>query len=260
MRLALSNGGKLVPKQPRAGVSLLFDAGRRPRAAQVSEALDHASPDLGTAQVSYAPDAAEGWLELIASGLTFDLSGLTPAQGADAPSPAFRFGVDGDAGKDWEAIELVPGPHIAAGANLMPVVRMMAGLAANLADGLGARAVGWNPAETWMAPDYCRKVVAAWLAGGPFPALGLTAFKVDRAGLVESVGLRFFTGQEMILPPLAGEARTDAIKAAARIVAYLVGTGRVTQAQAVTLQGGMDVVLEPSGDGQRVAARRAGAG
>jgi hypothetical protein len=261
----------------------MFDAGHRPRAAHIVAALETVpgktvpgetapgeavpgkpapdkavSAEFGPAHVSLIPESDEGWLELVASGLAFDLAGLTPADAVAAGPATFRFGLEPGAEEGWEAVELVPGPHIAGGRAMMPVVRVMAGLAARLAGALPARAVCWRPAGSWMAPDYFGRIVAGWLAGGPFPSLGLTAFERTAAGDVKSAGLEYFTGQELLVRPPQGEAPVDTIKLATRLVDRLVEAGAPAEACRVDLPGGGSVDLEPSADGRLVTARRAG--
>lgn len=250
-------------KTLRAGISLMFDAGHRPRAAHIVAALEivpgqSAAAQFGPAHVSHLPNSEEGWVELVASGLVFDLTGLAPAEGLAAGPAAFRFGLEPGVGGDWEAVDLLPGPHIAGGQAMMPVVRVMAGLAARLAAALCARAVCWRPSGSWMAPDYFGRIVAGWLAGGPFPALGLTAFERTAAGEVRSAGLAFFTGQELLMRPLEGEAPVDTIKLATRLVDWLVQAGAPAGAGRVDLPGGESVDLFPSDDGRLITARRAG--
>ena len=259
-------GGNLGSKTFRAGIALMFDAGHRPRAAHVVAALENVpgkavvgkslSAEFGPAHVSHLPASEEGWMELVASGLAFDLVGLAPAEGMAAGPAAFRFGLEPGAGEGWEAVELMPGPHIAGGRAMMPVVRVMTGLAARLAAALCARAVCWRPSGSWMAPDYFGRIVAGWLAGGPFPALGLTAFDRTAAGDVKSAGLAFFTGQELLVRPPEGEAPVDTIKLAARLVDRLVEAGAPAEAGRVELPGGESVDLDPSDDGRLLTARR----
>ena len=116
--------------QGRAGISLLFAVGTRPTASAI-EALMDASESAGRAgRVSHRADDGDGWLEILASGLTFDLRGLAPAAAAALPPANHGFGLDlGDARHDLEAVVLTPGPHIAGGAALMPVVRTLMRLA-----------------------------------------------------------------------------------------------------------------------------------
>lgn len=234
-----------------AGVSLLFAPGGRPCADDVIKLLD--APEAGlAARVAHRPPAGEGWLEILASGLTFDLRGIAPAVAA-APAPAdHRYGFTGaDALDGAEAIELVPSGHIAAGANLQPVVRAMAGLAAGLALGLSARAVGWAPAGTLMEPRYFSRVVLGWLGGGAFPALGLTALVPGEDGGVSSFGLAHFIGREIRLEPQAGESKSDAVKLAIRVVDELVRRGAPAGPSPIAV-GAESLLAEPSRVGRLI--------
>jgi hypothetical protein len=129
--------------------SLLFAPGRRPGAEQV-RALADSDPSF---VVSLEPDAAEEtlpgaartvrWIELLANGLTFDLEGLAPGDPLALPPRGHLYGLPAEVqDQPLEAIRLRPGPHIAAGGRMLPVLRQMAWLAARLAALPGCR---WSP-------------------------------------------------------------------------------------------------------------------
>ena len=79
-----------------------------------------------------------------------------------------------------------------------------------------------------MTPDYFRRTVGAWLDGGAFPALGLTALSRSPQGAMRSVGLNFFLGHELELAPLAGESAADTARMAVRLIHDLVENGTYT--------------------------------
>lgn len=228
-----------------AGVSLLFPAGARPGATEVCRRL-HAPQSGVAARVVHDADAGEGWLELLASGLTFELRGLHPGAPAAPALDEHRYGFQaGERLDDVETIELIPSGHIAAGAGLQPVVRAMAGLGASLALDLSARAVGWNTAGTLMEPRYFSRVVLGWLGGGAFPALGLTALVPGADGGIVSRGLSHFIGREIQLEPRAGESTADAVKVAIRVVDELVRHGLPGGTRAIAA-GTENLLAEPS--------------
>jgi len=175
--------------------------------------------------VSHRPVEHPYWLELLALGLTFDLQGLAPGIPADAPLPAHAFALPLESTRGLEALTLRPGPHLAAGANLLPVIRAMAALGCELARLPGLVAVGWEPALTAMTPDYFRRVVNGWLKGGAFPGLGLSALVRGRDGSVQTDGLAFFLGHEILLEPAPGESPADTAKYALRVIHDLVENG-----------------------------------
>jgi hypothetical protein len=191
-----------------AGLSLFFAAGKRPTADDIARLLATSEASLLGASISHRPDDHEGWLELLASGLTFDLAGLAPAASAPIPKADHRFGVGEDVDPAaLEAVSLYPGHHISGGQALMPVVKTMVGLVANLALHLTARAVCWHPSGTWMDPGYFARIMLNWQSGGAFPALGLTAIEQNDDGSVASSGLGYFIGQEIQVEAAPGEAR-----------------------------------------------------
>lgn len=241
-------------------VSLLFAPGARPDAGAVAALLAApAGEQVQPARISHRGDAVEGRLELLASGLTFDLSGLSPASPALLPPVSHLYGLDtAVAGSALEAITLAPGEHVAAGRALVPVVRVMAGLAARLAGLSGVAAIAWQPARTWVEPAFFARVVAAWLAGGAFPALGLTALDRTADGGVESTGLAWFTGQEMRLEPLAGEEAAATVKIAMRLIDALVAHGRLAGPQSFAGPDGSLLLAEPDPGGSLVRVWRKG--
>ncbi|MGE4303980.1 MAG: hypothetical protein AB7E24_08080 [Novosphingobium sp.] len=235
----------------RAGILILFAKGTRPDLVDVASLLDKADSGI-PAHVTHRPDPAEGWLEVLASGLTFDLRGLSPSAPFPCDAMPHVYGFEeGQALDDLEAVQLVASGHIAAGAGLQPVVRMLVNLAANLVLNLPATAVAWPPARTMMEPRYFSRTAFNWLSGGVFPALGLTALETGANGSVTSAGLAHFIGQELQLEARDGESRVDAVKLAIRLVDYLVRQGPLIDRQTIDLGEG-PLLAEPSPVGKRV--------
>lgn len=240
----------------RAGLYLLFPREERPDAARVAEAVE----SLARVSVSHDP-AAEGgeasgggWLELLIDGMTFDLTGLAPARPAGLPEVNFRFDCPADFPLErHSAVRLVAGPHLTAGAGSQPVVRAQAALGSALAEALpGVAAFAWEPAQSITGAEFFRSAVAAWLAGGPFPALGLTAFRSTLDEGIQSVGLAHFTGQEVRLEPALVTDPADAVRLAIRLVNQLVGTGKLARSERITAPDGGMLLLEPSANGRFV--------
>jgi hypothetical protein len=228
-------------------MSLLFAAGTRPSTADIDRLLS--SPELAGpgASVTHRPNVEEGWLELLVSGLTFDISGLSPTPAAPMPDGASFYGLPQDVqGFALEPVTLRPGPHLMAGVAMLPVVKAMASLAAGLALHLPAKAVCWHPARSWMDANYFARVMVGWLSGGSFPALGLTAVEPAEDGALRSVGLAFFIGQEMLLDGRASEASADTVRIAARVIDYLVRNGPVASLQELQGPSGERLFAEPS--------------
>lgn len=109
-----------------------------------------------------------------------------------------------------------------------------------------------------MEGGYFVRIVAAWIGGGAFPALGLTAFESTAGGGVESVGLAFFTGQELRVEPLAGEARVETVKLAVRAVDMLVRHGCVAERATLVGPAGEPLVVEPDAGGKVLRLWREG--
>lgn len=236
-----------------SSASVLFPAGARPGKAAVREL---AARD-GQFAISLDPgDAASGpdgeqrgeWLELVINGLTFDLTGLAPGPAAPPPPPPARhlFGLPADFSvENGEALALVPGPHLAGGGRMMPVLRAHALLASRLAALPGASAIAWHSAGTLNSPEYFRSSVTRWAEGGAFPGLGLAALVQTEDG-VASEGLELFTGQELRIS--ADEDRADAARIALRLMHWLVENGPLDHGETLTGPSGEHLRLEPSSD------------
>lgn len=256
-RRALSRGAWTIPQSQRAHpaeLHLLFASGKRPDSLAVKAFADRqpsvvVSHDPGSADPAGA-SSSDGfvWVELLREGLTFDCSGL--AQGPASPFPAFahRFDLPATPSPDaCEAVALRPGPHLAEGGGSLPVMRGLLALGCEFvrqfADLL---AVVWSPAGTAIGRRFFESVTSAWLDGGPFPALGLTAFVETPDGALESVGLAFWTGQELrIEPPLSAD-RVAATRLGIRLVNHLVLIGGLAEDDRIVAPDGTRLVLRPS--------------
>ena len=214
--------------QSSSVLSLVFAEGQRPDGAALAS-LAEASLKRGAGSrfaISHQPPSSEGWVELLASGLTYDCAGLEPAAPAATLTGGALLGLERQ--PVGETISLSPGPHLAEAMGMLPVVRGLAGLGAQLAGLPGATAVCWNPARCWMPTAYFCKVVDNWLADGPFPALGLTSLERESDGSIVSVGLALLTGQELRFAPDAKLIPADIARIAVRLIHALIETGPLT--------------------------------
>lgn len=176
----------------------------------------------------HRPDGKADWLELLVQGLVFDCHGLAPGEGAAIPEQGALLGLT-RAPSAAEAIELSPGPHLAAAGAMLPVVRTLMALALRLAELPGLVAISWHPAGSWMEPDYFRKIAGDWIAGGAFPVLGLTVLEQRGQGIIGTVGLGFLIGQEIVFDLGADADRTLVARIAIRLVHELVTHGRLVE-------------------------------
>ncbi len=233
-----------------AAASLLFIAGKRPNRA----ALRELSGRDRSFAVSLEPDLPPGpdpsgrgdWVELVMHGLTFDLTGLAPREPAAPPEARHLFGLPQNfAQGSVEAITLVPGPHLAGGAQMLPVLRTHALLAARLAALPGVAAVVWHAARSASAPDFFRTNIERWIEGGAFPGLGLAALSPAEEGGLRSEGLALFTGQELQLDRGLTEDRAEGARVALRLMHWLVENGALEEAETLTGPSGELLHLEP---------------
>ena len=237
---------------------LLFPRGERPDVATLLTIVSGTERTAVTNTLGEDDPALPQGIELLRDGMTYDLLGAAPGPGIALPLLDSRLGVSREVAEgEHEALALQPGPHLVPGARTMPVVRTMMGIAAMIVAHLpGLRAIGWPAAGTVIGPDFFVSSMTAWLAGGAFPALGLTAFSPVAGGGLRSEGLAFFTGQELHLATeLAGD-RAAGTRLGVRLVNQLVGHGQVTTAEAIVGPEGERLTLEPSPDSRTVRIRR----
>ena len=238
---------------------MLFPLGKRPAA----ELLVDWAGRSGRFAVSHVPTVGDtgqpgvAWAELLLDGLTFDIDGLHPGIAVDTPEVVHHF--DCAPGPDhvlFESLRLIPGPHLSGGERSLPIIRTMLQLVCLIseqADDLDA--VIWSPAKAMIGTAYFRRIVNAWLDGGAFPALGLTAFKPTVDDGLQSEGLAFFTGQELRIEPELATDKADATRLAVRLVNQLVPLGRLDGPEIVTAPDGRVLRLAPSINGRFVRVR-----
>lgn len=145
---------------------------------------------------------------------------------------------------ECDPIQLLPGPHVSAGGNSLPVAKALVGLASDLLchfDDLVA--VVWPPSNSVIGRRFFESTTSAWISGGPFPALGLTAFRETLDGAVQSVGLEYWIGQEIrIEPPLSADP-VAATRLGVRLVNQLVILGGIEGSERIVGPDGSRLLL-----------------
>ena len=209
---------------------------------------DHQSEILPTNETASPGQLV--WTELLCDGLTFDLGGLAPGRASAFPVIEHRFDLTDVPGSEThDALSIVPGPHLVAGGRSLPVVRAMFALARDLILCFDdCIAVCWGPSRSAIGRRFFESVVSAWLDGGPFPALGLTAFAETADGALESVGLDFWINQDLRIEPPLSTDRVAATRLGIRLVNQLVLAGGVTADERIIAPDGTRLVLRPARD------------
>lgn len=189
----------------------------------------------------------ETWLELLREGLTFDLRGLADGPSRQVPAITHRFDFPATVTEGLEALSITPGPHLTGGERSMPVLKGMLGLARDLTQHFeDVQAVFWQPSGSAIGRRFFESVITAWLEGGAFPALGLTAFDEAADGALQSVGLAFWIGQELrIEPPLTAD-KVAATRLGVRLVNQLVIVGGLEESERIIAPDGTRLVMRPS--------------
>jgi hypothetical protein len=233
------------------GLSLLFARGTRPNAFEIAALGQNSAPSGDSFLVSHRPADMNSSLELLTAGLTFTLAGLRPGRGERAPVRRHAFGLDGpELPIDLETARLMPGAHVWSGASLLPVVRATLSIAATLARLPGVRAVCWHPAASCMETALFVRTIGTWLAGGPFPVLGLMGLLHEADGAIRSEGLAFFIGQELWLGAAPEEAPAETIRLAVHLIQRLIEAGPSRCADELTAPDGSRLDVDPSQDGR----------
>lgn len=234
-------------------LALSFAPGSRPGRAEILRCAS----DIRKFSVIQSPDGGEDWIEILITGLTFEIEGLAPGAPLGLPGIDHRFGLaGGQPAAAAETIVLRPGPHLAGGEAMLPVVRACTSVALALVMQAKPLAVSWLPAAIALDPDYFAGIASAWLDGGPFPALGYTALVGTSEGGIASAGLAFFTGQEIdVEPAVPPDPRRDA-RLAVRAIDALVGHGPLTSPLEMAGPEGELLRAEPLPGGKRVRLTR----
>lgn len=244
------------PRADAAQLHLLFAKGKRPDAAaimafavrQQAVGLSHElTPEAGHSEEENLPQQPV-WIELLRDGLTFDLGGLAPSPAGEFPTIRHRLDLtDIPTSADHEALSLVPGPHLVAGARSQPVIRAMLALACDLIlhfDDLVA--ICWAPSNSAIGRRFFESIISAWLDGGPFPALGLTTFAEQIDGALQSEGLAFWIGQELRIEPPLSTDKVAATRLGIRLVNQLIISGGLDADDRIIAPDGTPLVLRPS--------------
>jgi hypothetical protein len=240
---------------------VLFASGKRPdrgaiaafAARQRSVVLSH-DPQSGDPVADGQPQ----WVEVLRDGLTFDIGGLAPGPAAAFPLIQHRFDLpEMPAPGAFEALAVGPGPHLASGRRSLPVVRGTLALACDMVRQFpDLAAVRWGPSRSVIGRRYFESVMSAWLDGGPFPALGLTAFVAGADGALASIGLDFWIGQELRIEPPLGADKVAATRLGVRLVNQLVLAGGLTGDERIIAPDGTRLALRPSADRTTISVWR----
>lgn len=230
--------------------ALMYDPEKIPGLVEIAAGPDHGAGYF----VSHMPDVAEGWVELLCNGLTFDMLGLRDGPAVLAPEVRSAVGLNVDQVSGKRSLALAPGPHLAGAGRLLPVIRVLAILLIELSKLGEAEAIIWIPAHLAVKPDIFERAVRPWLDGGPFPGPAFVAFQREMDGSLRTEGLNFLIGQEFLLQARSVEDHLELPRVAIRMVDWLVANGPVVKPVQTDLAGTGTVFLEPA-EGGRIVAR-----
>ena len=143
------------------------------------------------------------------------------------------------------------GAHLAGSGNSLPVLRGMLGLARDLVEHFEQiSTVVWPPSASAIGRRFFESTTTAWLDGGAFPVLGLTAFKETIDGGLESIGLEFLIGQELRIEPALTGDKVAATRLGVRLINQLVLSGKILQSEQIIAPDGRELRIAPSQNGR----------
>ncbi|MEP3421127.1 MAG: hypothetical protein ABJN35_05300 [Erythrobacter sp.] len=219
--------------------------------AAEGEALDRPEP-------MDAPKQDVRWLELLRDGLMFDLSGLASGNAMPFPSVDHVFDLkESPASIGHEALQLKPGHHLVGGERSIPVVKGLVALARDLVHHFDdIEAIVWPPSSSAIGRRFFESVVTAWLDGGPFPALGLTAFRETIDGAIQSIGLDFWINQELRIESPLSIDKIAATRLGVRLVNQMILVGGIDGSERITAPDGNALVMRSSQNGKFIRVWR----
>jgi hypothetical protein len=145
------------------------------------------------------------------------------------------------------------GDNLLGGQFVAPIILNLLMLAEKVATGLGANAVAWTPAQLLSDTAYFATTVGDYAKGGAFPVLS-TVKLLFSAGTLQTIGLKWFAGQELELKG-EGLSQAEMVRRAVRIVHDIATNGSVLASQDIPdLDQGQFVRLNPSPEGDQVFA------
>ena len=248
---------KTVRESPT--VALFFEPGSRPDAhavAALAEREGSFAVTIDNAAQNPGDSTEPVWIELLRNGLSFDLVGLAGGPDCDVAEGRHRIGLEPSIDNGLESLKLSPGPHLTGGGSMVPVLRSLAQLAANLSSLPGIAAIGWMPADNHCDPSFFADHVKRWVDGGVFPGLALVSLAVNPDGGMTSTGLAQFSGQELRIEPAQGDDTADLAKLALRLIDLLVRQGRLSSEEVLTAPDGRPLRLQPSDNARYIRVWR----
>ena len=228
--------------EAQLATSLSFDPeSGSPKKATGEDTDDDAAPPQTDAD-------STAWVELLRDGLLFDLEGLSPSQPLTVPIAEHRF--DFGASKSlimYDALRLIPGANLGGGEHTMPVMRCLISLARDLAyEFEDIAAFVWPPASSVISREFFESTATAWLAGGAFPALGLTSFEETMDCALQSVGLEYLIGQELRIEAPLSNDRVEATRLGIRLINQLIMVGGIEKSERLAAPDGSRLIMRLS--------------
>ena len=236
--------------QGELSFGLMF-AGDLPSHADLASSLEKDGGQAGgNIRLLETPaNGAAASLIMTCNDIPFELQGMLEPVAADLEDADQYFAVEaGDLGQA-KCLRLAAQFTANDGIAPLEIVRNASRIALRLADAAQCIAVSWAPAKSIMGTAYFEKVVSDWLAGGPFPALGLTSLTMDGDKTFHSRGLAPICGQEIVIPAMPGLENAGRARVAIRMIDYMAQNGPIHEDGPVEIDGfgKFNVTIDPNG-------------
>ncbi len=139
----------------------------------------------------------------------------------------------------------------------LPMAAQWMGCAAALVAGWpDCIAALWSPSGQLCDRTPFLTAIAQWQSRGVLPLRFLVALTPTDDGRIRTTGLRYFTGQELVLNPV-GEDRDAGCRLAETVTRHLIQRSTIAYSEDMMAPDGTTLRLTPSDDGKTVQAQRA---
>lgn len=204
---------------------------------------------ISFARASAPPAAASGLLSFHGVSFTYDI------QSIDKVEAAQHIFCNTDMGDVQSAIHFDLGPAVQGGSAVPAIAKVFMQLGEVLGRSVHAKAVYWVQASIVSGFDYYSEAVTQYIDGAAFPALICVRFDTSDVGVVETHGLKWFCGQDLIFHH-APMATPEAMRYVVRLVHDLATQGAVLREVEVSgLSAGETIILAPHAHKGIVIAR-----
>lgn len=188
--------------------------------------------------------------EIIADGMTFELELFSETETATTLKQNCTTTLFSSAANpNSQSIGVWLGENLQSGKHLPSVNRSLLGIAKLLGREASATHVCWLPAQHSLDFRHFEEAVEDYLAEGPTPILFQIAISKNEKGLLKTLGLSYFSGQEITLNQPISMSDSETIKRLVRVAHDIAVNGKIDNAIVTEgLDEGEKITFKPSHD------------